>query len=97
MKVEHFGQVNMMYSCITVLRALALREGSQKIWKEYTQFESHLEERMPTPIYSKVSFSLFLKNKTEKPFSLQRGQEICHFQGDNKTGQIKNGVARDNK
>merc|ERR1712223_476205 len=54
-KVEHFGQVNMMYSCITVLRALALREGSQKIWKEYTQFESHLEERMPTPIYSKVN------------------------------------------
>ena len=71
MKVEHFGQVNMMYSCITVLRALALREGSQKIWKEYTQFESHLEERMPTPIYSKVSFSLFLENKTEKPYTLQ--------------------------
>ena len=56
MKVEHFGQVNMMYSCITVLRALALREGSQKIWKEYTRFESHLEERMPTPIYSKVNY-----------------------------------------
>ena len=44
----------MMYSVITVLRALALREGSEKIWKEYTKFDSHLAERMPTPIYSKV-------------------------------------------
>lgn len=53
-KVENLGQVNMMYACITVLRALALREGSQKIWKEYTKFDSHLQERMPTPVYSKV-------------------------------------------
>ena len=45
----------MMYSVITVLRALALREGSEKIWKEYTKFDSHLAERMPTPIYSKVN------------------------------------------
>jgi len=54
-KVENYGQVNMMYSVITVLRALALREGSEKIWKEYTKFDSHLAERMPTPIYSKIN------------------------------------------
>jgi hypothetical protein len=50
-----FGQINMMYSCITVLRALSLREGSQKIWTEYTKFESHLQERMGTPVYTKVN------------------------------------------
>ena len=54
-KIEVFGQVNMMYACITVLRALALREGSQKVWKEYTKFESHLQDRMDTPVYSKVN------------------------------------------
>ena len=45
----------MMYACITVLRALALREGSPKVWKEYTKFESHLEERMGTQVYTKVN------------------------------------------
>ena len=54
-KIEHLGQINMMYACITVLRALALKNGSQNIWKEYTKFESHLEERLPTPVYSKVN------------------------------------------
>ena len=48
----------MMYACITVLRALALKNGPQKIWNEYTQFESHLEERMKTEVYHKVNFQL---------------------------------------
>ena len=51
----------MMYACITVLRALALREGSAKVWKEYTKFESHLQDRMETPVYTKVSnYDLFI-------------------------------------
>ena len=77
MKVEHFGQINMMYACITVLRALGLKEGPRKIWEDYTRclhfytdwisflsfpihspvprFDSHLEERMKTPVYNKVN------------------------------------------
>jgi hypothetical protein len=54
MNIDTFGQINMMYACITVLRALALKNGPQKIWQEYTQFESHLEERMKTEVYNKV-------------------------------------------
>ena len=54
-KVEHFDQINMMYACITVLRALSLKDGSSKIWDEYTKFDSHLQERMKTPIYNKVN------------------------------------------
>lgn len=54
-KVEHFGQINMMYACITVLRALGLKEGPRKIWDDYTKFDSHLEERIKTPVYSKVN------------------------------------------
>merc|ERR1719481_1329173 len=54
-KVEHFGQTNMMYACITVLRALGLHDGPRKIWEEYTQFDSHLSERIKTPVYSKVN------------------------------------------
>jgi len=54
-KVEHFGQINMMYACITVLRALALQDGPKKIWEDYTKFDSHLQERIKTPIYSKVN------------------------------------------
>ena len=38
MKVEHFGQINMMYACITVLRALGLKEGPRKIWEDYTKY-----------------------------------------------------------
>eukprot|EP00095_Tigriopus_kingsejongensis_P008719 maker-scaffold352_size199037-snap-gene-0.46 protein:Tk08719 transcript:maker-scaffold352_size199037-snap-gene-0.46-mRNA-1 annotation:"protein isoform a" len=53
--VESFGQVNMMYACITVLRALALQDGAQTIWKDYTKFESHLDKRMETEIYTKVN------------------------------------------
>ena len=52
--MDQFGQINMMYACITVLRALSLKEGSSEVWKDYTQFESHLEERMKTEIYTKV-------------------------------------------
>jgi hypothetical protein len=44
----------MMYACITVLRALALQDGPSEIWKDYTKFESHLEERMKTEVYTKV-------------------------------------------
>jgi len=33
MAVDTFGQLNMMYSCITVLRALALKNGPQKIFQ----------------------------------------------------------------
>ena len=54
-KVEHFDQTNMMYACITVLRALSLKDGPAKIWDEYTKFDSHLQERMKTPIYNKVN------------------------------------------
>lgn len=56
MTVDTFGQINMMYSCIAVLRALALKNGPQKIFQEYTQFESHLEERMKTEVYNKVKY-----------------------------------------
>ena len=52
--MEVYGQVNMMYACITVLRALALKEGPQTIWNDYTKFESHLEERMKSEVYTKV-------------------------------------------
>ena len=52
--MDKYGQINMMYACITVLRALALKEGPQNIWKDYTKFESHLEERMKTEVYTKV-------------------------------------------
>ena len=55
MEERMYGQVNMMYACITVLRALALLDGPQNIWKDYTKFESHLEERMKTEVYTKVS------------------------------------------
>jgi hypothetical protein len=44
----------MMYACITVLRALALKEGPSKIWEDYTRFDSHLEQRMKTEVYTKV-------------------------------------------
>ncbi|TRY80691.1 hypothetical protein TCAL_09011 [Tigriopus californicus] len=54
-KVDSFGQVNMMYACITVLRALALQDGPQEVWKDYTRFESHLDKRMKTEIYTKVN------------------------------------------
>jgi len=54
-KVEVFGQTNMMYACITVLRTLALLDGPKKIWDDYTKFDSHLDERIKTPIYSKVN------------------------------------------
>ena len=55
MEERMYGQVNMMYACITVLRALALLDGPQNIWKDYTKFESHLEERMKTEVYTKVN------------------------------------------
>ena len=45
----------MLYACITVLRALALLDGPKKIWNDYTKFESHLEERLKTEVYTKVS------------------------------------------
>ena len=54
-KVEHFDQINMMYACITILRALGLRDGPKKIWEDYTKFDSHLQERIKTPIYNKVN------------------------------------------
>ena len=51
---ETFGTINMMYASIAVLRVLALKTGPSQIWKDYTKFESHLEERMKTEIYTKV-------------------------------------------
>ena len=62
--MEVYGQINMMYACITVLRALALMDGPQNIWMDYTKFESHLEERMQTEVYTKVKTTLIylLKN-----------------------------------
>ena len=66
----------MMYACITVLRALSLKEGPSKVWEDYTRFEfgaareeflgigleydnfrfdSHLEQRMKTEVYTKVN------------------------------------------
>jgi len=54
-KVEVFDQTNMMYACITVLRALSLLDGSKKIWDDYVKFDSHLQERIKTPMYSKVN------------------------------------------
>ena len=58
--MEVYGQINMMYACITVLRALALMDGPQQIWMEYTKFESHLEERMQTEVYTKVTILIRL-------------------------------------
>jgi len=54
-KVEHFDQINMMYACITILRAMALQDGPRKIWEDYTKFDSHLQERIKTPVYNKVN------------------------------------------
>jgi len=45
----------MMYACITVLRALGLLDGSKKIWDDYMKFDSHLNERIKTPMYQKVN------------------------------------------
>jgi hypothetical protein len=53
--MEVYGQINMMYACITVIRALALMDGPQNIWMDYTKFESHLEERLKTEVYTKVN------------------------------------------
>ena len=50
----------MMYACITVLRALALMDGPKKIWSDYTKFESHLEERLKTEVYTKVNLTYSL-------------------------------------
>ena len=60
--MEVYGQINMMYACITVLRALALIEGPRNIWNDYTKFESHLEERMKTEVYTKVSKIIHVNN-----------------------------------
>ena len=53
-QIDSFGSINMMYACISVLRALALKSGPSQVWKDYTKFDSHLEERMKTEIYTKV-------------------------------------------
>ncbi|XP_023326741.1 uncharacterized protein LOC111700149 isoform X2 [Eurytemora carolleeae] len=53
--VEVFNQTNMMYACITVIRALALQDGPKKVWEDYVKFDSHLDERIKTPIYNKVN------------------------------------------
>ena len=55
------GQINMLYACITVLRALALIDGPKRIWSDYTKFESHLEERMQTEVYTKVGLICHLE------------------------------------
>ena len=39
MQIDSYGQYNMMYACITVLRALSLKEGPSKVWEDYTRFE----------------------------------------------------------
>lgn len=70
-----FGQINMMYSCITVLRALSLREGSQKIWTEYTKLESHLQERMGTPVYTKVN-AFFMFSGIAQYFKIWRKKKL---------------------
>ena len=56
---ETFGTINMMYASIAVLRVLALKTGPSQIWKDYTKFESHLEERMKTEIYTKVRKKIY--------------------------------------
>ena len=38
-QIDSYGQYNMMYACITVLRALSLKEGPSKVWEDYTRFE----------------------------------------------------------
>ena len=53
-QIDSFGSINMMYACISVLRALALKSGPSQVWRDYTKFDSHLEERMKTEIYTKV-------------------------------------------
>ena len=53
-EVGNYGRVNMMYACITVLRALSLMDGPSSVWRDYTAFCSHLEERMKTEVYTKV-------------------------------------------
>ena len=71
-KVEHFDQINMMYACITVLRALALQDGPRKIWEDYTKFDSHLQERIKTPVYNKV-------NKEKVVFFIHRYLNIQRY------------------
>ncbi len=53
-EVGNYGRVNMMYACITVLRALSLMDGPSSVWRDFTAFCSHLEERMKTEVYTKV-------------------------------------------
>ncbi|XP_040572968.1 SET domain-containing protein SmydA-8 [Lepeophtheirus salmonis] len=51
--IDAFGTANMMYACITVLRALSLKNDHK--WQEYLKFDSHLNERMPTQVYQQVN------------------------------------------
>ena len=81
MEERMYGQVNMMYACITVLRALALLDGPQNIWKDYTKFESHLEERMKTEVYTKV-------NKLLRPLQVVAFNKMISF-----SSRIKNYVS----
>ena len=81
--MEVYGQVNMMYACITVLRALALKEGPQTIWNDYTKFESHLEERMKSEVYTKVGrlckYSCFVPFRYMKTLYIVNSVEFCLF------------------
>ncbi len=79
--MENFGQINMMYACITVLRALSMMDGPQQVWKDYTKFYSHLNERMKTEVYTKVrreqKAKIILRTWEQKPiiFAFTVGQQ----------------------
>ena len=79
MEERMYGQVNMMYACITVLRALALLDGPQNIWKDYTKFESHLEERMKTEVYTKVNRLLILLQVATFSFNNKFSSHIQNY------------------
>jgi len=73
-----FIQINMMYACITVLRALALQDGPSQVWRDYTNFESHLEERMKTEVYTKVQVQDALILNEVCPLGQQREGGLVH-------------------
>ena len=61
-QIDSYGKYNMMYSCITVLRALSLKEGPSKVWEDYTRFE--FGNLAPPIVSAPRQFSIFATGLT---------------------------------
>lgn len=75
--MDNFDQINMMYACIAVLRVLALKKSSRTDWDAYTKFESHLEQRMKTEVYTKVGFLCALLPIVDLRQLFERNYCVC--------------------